>query len=588
MVLKLFIDIDNRKLCRSRTSNEPVNLSTLFREDHIDLEIVLLETTGTITSPLTGVDVSALSIKAAIGNPDSSPDAFQNTFTRDSANNKFTGTLDINTTEMASAFSSATGNTIDRYFEVEVEGTSGHFHTVLQVPITLHKDVITNSLVSPSSVTSGSAFATSFAATTDDSTTISHTKSGDYNYAHLIGMEGLSSLTASKYVKVKADATGFELADATTSTNSIDDLTDVDTTTSAPSSGDQLSWDGSNWVPTSTVTAHTHSIDDMSDVDTTTSAPTSGQVLAWDGSNFVPSTNTSPNLWQTIEADSGSTSASTTSDTLTIAGGEGINATIAGDTVTVAGEDATTTNKGIASFSTDDFSVTGGAVSLKSISIANGGHGGTTAQDGFDNLAPTTSAGDLITHDGSDNTRLAIGTAGQVLKVNSAANGVEWGAASAAGSIDGLTDVDTSSSGHVPADEQVLTWDSGMSHWMPKALPVEIGIAVSDETTALTTGAAKTTFRMPHAMTLTAVRANVATAPAGADLVVDINESGTTIFSTNLSIDDGEKTSTTAATPAVISDTALADDAEITVDIDQIGSSTAGAGLKIWLIGTRA
>ena len=33
-----------------------------------------------------------------------------------------------------------------------------------------------------------------------------------------------------------------------------------------------------------------------------------------------------------------------------------------------------------------------------------------------------------------------------------------------------------------------------MSHWMPKA-PVEIGIAVSDETTALT-GAAKTTFRM--------------------------------------------------------------------------------------------
>lgn len=29
----------------------------------------------------------------------------------------------------------------------------------------------------------------------------------------------------------------------------IDDLTDVDTTTSAPSTGDLLEWDGTNWVP---------------------------------------------------------------------------------------------------------------------------------------------------------------------------------------------------------------------------------------------------------------------------------------------------------------------------------------------------
>ena len=48
-----------------------------------------------------------------------------------------------------------------------------------------------------------------------------------------------------------------------------------------------------------------------------------------------------------------------------------------------------------------------------------------------------------------------------------------------------------------------------------------------------------------------------------------------------------EKTSTTAATPAVISDSAIADDAEITVDIDQIGSGNAGKGLKVWLIGSR-
>lgn len=113
-------------------------------------------------------------------------------------------------------------------------------------------------------------------------------------------------------------------------------------------------------------------------------------------------------------------------------------------------------------------------------------------------------------------------------------------------------------------------------------------IAASDETTALTTGMAKMTFRMPYAFTLREVRASVTTAPTDAALVVDINESNTSILSTKLSIDSGEKTSTTAATPAVISDTALADDAEITVDIDAVGSSTAGAGLKIYLIGSRS
>jgi hypothetical protein len=89
-------------------------------------------------------------------------------------------------------------------------------------------------------------------------------------------------------------------------------------------------------------------------------------------------------------------------------------------------------------------------------------------------------------------------------------------------------------------------------------------------------------------MNLTDVRALVTTAPTDADLIVDINEAGTTILSTKLSIDDGEKSSVSAATPAVISDGVLADDAEITIDIDQIGSTVAGAGLKVTLIGWRA
>jgi hypothetical protein len=112
-------------------------------------------------------------------------------------------------------------------------------------------------------------------------------------------------------------------------------------------------------------------------------------------------------------------------------------------------------------------------------------------------------------------------------------------------------------------------------------------IAASDETTSLTTGTAKTTFRMPYAFTLTDVRASVNVAPTGAILTVDINEGGATILTTKLTIDISEKTSTTAATAAVIGGAgpALADDAEITIDVDQIGSTLAGAGLKVTLIG---
>jgi hypothetical protein len=115
-----------------------------------------------------------------------------------------------------------------------------------------------------------------------------------------------------------------------------------------------------------------------------------------------------------------------------------------------------------------------------------------------------------------------------------------------------------------------------------------IVIACSDETTALTTGTAKVTFRTPYAMTLTGVKASVTTAPTGAVLTVDINEGGVSILSTKLTIDATEKTSTTAAIPAVISDSSLAADAEITIDIDTVGSTIAGAGLKVTLLGTFA
>lgn len=114
-----------------------------------------------------------------------------------------------------------------------------------------------------------------------------------------------------------------------------------------------------------------------------------------------------------------------------------------------------------------------------------------------------------------------------------------------------------------------------------------IVVACSDESTAIVAANGVLTFRMPYAMTLTAVRASLKTAAGSGTFTVDINESGSTILSTPLTVDATEKTSTTAATPVVISDAALADDAEIRIDVDDDASGDA-VGLKVALIGTRA
>jgi len=132
---------------------------------------------------------------------------------------------------------------------------------------------------------------------------------------------------------------------------------------------------------------------------------------------------------------------------------------------------------------------------------------------------------------------------------------------------------------------ECLDATDGAAVWRRVSNIETIVIAISDETTAHTTGLAKVTFRMPFAMTLTSVRGSLTTASSSGIPTWDINESGTTVISTKLTIDANEKTSTTAAVAAVISDSALADDAEITIDIDTSGTGAAGG--KVTLIGYR-
>lgn len=121
--------------------------------------------------------------------------------------------------------------------------------------------------------------------------------------------------------------------------------------------------------------------------------------------------------------------------------------------------------------------------------------------------------------------------------------------------------------------------DSG--NVIPLGIPPHLVVAVSDETTALTTGDARVTIRAPRALTLTGVRASLNTASSSGLVTVRIKKNGTTIFSTNLTIDQGEKTSVTAATAAVLSTAAIADDDELTFDI--VGAGTGAKGLKVAL-----
>lgn len=93
------------------------------------------------------------------------------------------------------------------------------------------------------------------------------------------------------------------------------------------------------------------------------------------------------------------------------------------DYITISGQ---TITRGLIDLATD---VTG------ALPIANGGTGQVTQTAAFDALSPTTTKGDLIVSDGTDNVRLAVGaTNGHVLTVDSTtATGLKW-AASGGGS----------------------------------------------------------------------------------------------------------------------------------------------------------
>ena len=103
-----------------------------------------------------------------------------------------------------------------------------------------------------------------------------------------------------------------------------------------------------------------------------------------------------------LAADSGSNDTFNTGGTLTFSGGSGITTTVSDDEISIAGDDATASAKGVASFASADFTVSSGAVSIKTGGVSNGQLAGSIANaklanDGITIGSTDTSLGDTIT-----------------------------------------------------------------------------------------------------------------------------------------------------------------------------------------------
>jgi hypothetical protein len=100
-------------------------------------------------------------------------------------------------------------------------------------------------------------------------------------------------------------------------------------------------------------------------------------------------------------------------------------------------------------------------------------------------------------------------------------------------------------------------------------------------TVAVATG--KSRFYVEGGYTLLSVRSAVGTAPTGASLIVDVNKNGTTVFTTQGNRPTIAISGFTSGKVTNMDVTTFAAGDYITVDVDQVGSTIAGTDLTVTL-----
>ena len=177
-------------------------------------------------------------------------------------------------------------------------------------------------------------------------------------------------------------------------------------------------------------------------IDALAGAVTSGQYLRGNGTDVVMSaiqaadvptlnqntTGTAANVTGVVAFANGGTGQTTRQDAMDALAG----AVTSGQYLRGNGTDVVMSAIQAADVPTLNQNTTGTASNVTgTVAIANGGTGQTTQTAAFDALAPTTTKGDLIVDNGTNNIRLAVGTDTYVLTADSTtASGIKWAAAS--------------------------------------------------------------------------------------------------------------------------------------------------------------
>jgi len=136
----------------------------------------------------------------------------------------------------------------------------------------------------------------------------------------------------------------------------------------------------------------------------------------------------------------------------------------------------------------------------------------------------------------------------------------------------------------VGTNGQMLTAQSGQTTGLQWAAVFHCPVWSKEGTLATGAGTARWYNDTGRTLTFVSARASVGTAPTGATIIVDVNVDGTTIMTgtkvvVSISANTGEQTT--------FSTTTIADNSYLTVDIDQVGSTVAGADLtiQVWMSG---